>query len=115
VKVNGIAATYSQEPNLCKKEDEVGNRNREDRTTSTHVVQRHHERLRKLRRMHLKKSLMKKEIVEMKSCPFGCSHHIFPNHYKFCPYCGTKLALSEIESTVSLSRFKTPHKHLRIY
>ena len=24
-------------------------------------------------------------------CPFGCSHHIFPDHFNFCPYCGSKL------------------------
>ena len=24
-------------------------------------------------------------------CPFGCSHHVFPDHFNFCPYCGSKL------------------------
>ena len=28
---------------------------------------------------------------EMRECPVSCNHHSFPNHYKFCPYCSTKL------------------------
>jgi hypothetical protein len=24
-------------------------------------------------------------------CPFGCSHHTFPDRFNFCPYCGSKL------------------------
>jgi len=24
--------------------------------------------------------------------PFGSSHHVFPDHLKFCPYLGSKLA-----------------------
>jgi len=24
-------------------------------------------------------------------CPFRCSHHTFPDHFNFCPYCGSKL------------------------
>ena len=31
-----------------------------------------------------------KQFIMMK-CPFGCSHHTFPNHFNFCPYCGSKL------------------------
>ena len=27
----------------------------------------------------------------MMKCPFGCSHHTFPNRFNFCPYCGSKL------------------------
>jgi NADH pyrophosphatase NudC (nudix superfamily) len=42
----------------------------------------------------------------MKSCPFGCSYHVFPNHFNFCPYCGTKLAISESDDAFSNSRAK---------
>jgi len=27
----------------------------------------------------------------MMKCPFGCSHHTFPNHFNFFYYCGFKL------------------------
>jgi NADH pyrophosphatase NudC (nudix superfamily) len=56
---------------------------------------------------------MIEEDVKMKNCPFGCSHHIFPNHYKFCPYCGTKLDISELDNAVFNSRFKNRHRNLK--
>ena len=31
-----------------------------------------------------------KQFISLK-CPFGCSHHTFPNHFNFCPFCGSKL------------------------
>ncbi|MGD9131783.1 MAG: hypothetical protein PVH73_09465 [Candidatus Bathyarchaeota archaeon] len=49
----------------------------------------------------------------MKSCPFGCSYHVFPNHFNFCPYCGTKLSISEPSDAVSNSRVKKTSKHLK--
>lgn len=31
----------------------------------------------------------------MKVCLVGCSHQSFSDHYKFCPYCGTRLIAEE--------------------
>jgi len=47
--------------------------------------------------------------VAMKSCPFGCSYQVFPNHFNFCPYCGTKLSISESDDSFSDSRAKNRH------
>jgi len=30
-------------------------------------------------------------VYELMECPIRCSHHSFPNHFNFCPYCGCKL------------------------
>lgn len=29
--------------------------------------------------------------LDLMECPIRCSHHSFPDHYHFCPYCGCKL------------------------
>lgn len=30
-------------------------------------------------------------LLIMKMCPFGCSHHTFPDNFNFCHFCGSKL------------------------
>jgi len=43
-----------------------------------------------MKSMHTPRNPKTKQFIMME-CPFGCSHHTFPNHFNFCPYCGSKL------------------------
>lgn len=40
------------------------------------------------------------EVKLVKTCLMGCSRQTFPDHYKFCPYCGTKLVVSEVPERI---------------
>jgi hypothetical protein len=40
-------------------------------------------------------------------CPFRCSHHTFPNHFNFCPYCGSKLVTVYDEKALQAKNVET--------
>jgi hypothetical protein len=40
-------------------------------------------------------------------CPFRCSHHTFPDHFNFCPYCGSKLVTVYDKKSLHLKNVET--------
>jgi hypothetical protein len=46
---------------------------------------------------------------EMRECPVSSNHNSFPNHYKFCPYCGTKLMRDGFLKKITLIQMRSSY------